>query len=226
MRKILTFEERYEEICEQIEKRRHKWRLSSVSFDDMKQIILLKIFLNYHTYDTERGQFSHWVNRVITNSIKNGFRDNYLVYSRPCITGCVYNTGGDSCSRTTSGIQCKECPIYADWEKRKLNHFNIAQTLPMENHVQEVSSIQSDFMDIDGGVELIHLKMKEKLTKHEFRMYKLLYIQHKSEREVGTLLGYKNKKGGRLYPGYLAILHAKTLFKTKVREIIDENDLG
>ena len=219
------FEPLIPSIETQIEKRRGSWRLASVAWEDVKQLVLTRVFFKYDTFIPERGPFSHWLSRVITNSMRNILRDSHTKFSRPCVTGCVFNTGGDSCSRTKSGLQCSECPIYKKWEERKLDHYRVQQTLPLENHTQEVHAIQSDFIDIAASKEIIDEKMKEKLDANDYAIYCMIYIQGKSEKEVGKELGYK-KTGTKTYEGYQTLLKLRKLIVLKAKEIIEENDLA
>jgi hypothetical protein len=219
-----VFETLIPSIESQIEKRRGSWRLTSVAWDDVKQLVLTRVFFKYHTFDPSKGEFSHWLSRLITRAMQNILRDSHTKFSKPCITGCVFNTGGESCSRTPSGNQCSECPIYKKWEEKKLDHFRVQQTLPLENHVQEVNSIQSDFIDIAGSKQIIDEKMKEKLDEYDYKIYKMIYIEGKTEKEVGKLLGYK--KTGKMFSGYQKLLKIRKLIVIKAKEIIDEEDLA
>lgn len=223
--KKATFESLIPVIRAQIEKRRGGWRLASIPWEDAAQLILTHVFLKYHTFDPSKGEFSHWLSRLITRRRINILRDNHLKWSRPCIQGCVHNTGNDTCDKTPSGKQCSECPFYRAWSARKESHYAVEQTLPLENHIQEVNSIQSDFIDIEGSKTVIDAKIEEKLSKHEYMIYRLLYIEGKSEKEVGKAMGYK-KSGARMYNGYQNILKAKKVIVQCAKEIIEEQDLA
>jgi RNA polymerase sigma factor (sigma-70 family) len=223
----LTFDQRYESIVHEIEKRRKKWTLVSTSFDDISQTILSRVYLNFHQFDAERGEFSHWVNVLISNTIKNCLRDLHYAHSRPCIQGkggCVFNTGNDTCSQTPSGKQCGQCLAYKLWEMRKKNHNAIEQTLPLENHIREVDSRPSDNVNIEGAKTVIDQKIQAKLNKHEWKLYKLLFIQNKEEREVGKIMKYKPSK--RMYPGYLTILKFRKKVVCLAKEIIEDENLA
>lgn len=228
----LTFEERYAGIVDQIDKRRAKWKLASMPFDDVRQEVLTKIHLNYHRFDPTKGRvgvseeekFARWANRVITNELKNILRDNHLIYSRPCITGCAFNSGGDTCSKTPSGLQCDQCPIYKEWRERKEAHFNVKQTLPLDNHMREADSSPGDFVDVDHAKDVIDSEMKKRLTKHEYQVYRMLYLQHKTPAEVGKALKYK--KVGKCHHGYQVILQLRKKFVDVAREIIGDEGLA
>lgn len=221
-----TFEQRYTEICVWVDKRRRKWDLNVVDWDDARQMILIHISEQYDSYDPTLGPFGNWVNRLITNKIKNIWRDHYTNYSRPCILGCPYNSGGQTCSKTRSGTQGAECPAYRDWQKRKGDQFNVRQTLSLDNHAQEVSNVSSDFMDIAAKKRVIDARIREKLTKQEWRIYKTLIIQGKSEEETAKALGFKNKRGQKMFGGYLVILAARHRFVEMAKAIIEDEDLA
>lgn len=221
----IKFEERYGLIVNEINKRKNKWTLASLDFEDVTQIILIRIFQKYDTYDENLGPFVKWVNRVISNAIKNILRDNYTKFSRPCILGCPFNLGDDACSYTASKKQCSECPIFARWKIRKEDHFNVAQSLPLENHVQEISSIQSDTLNIADAKKIIDRRMKEQLKPYEYKVYDMLYIQNKSPEEVGIVLNYKKSKNSDI-AGYQVLRKLKKKFTDLAKQIIDEEDLA
>lgn len=199
----------------EINKRRKKWTLSSLSFDDVSQIVLVRIVDKYHTFDSSKGEFTHWVNRVITHTIYNVLRDNYLKYSRPCILGCIHNTGDDNCSLTKNGKQCAQCPLFRDWERLKKPQFNINQPLSLDNHIQELNE---EFYDIGHAVPALNIAMKKRLKPLEWKIYKEMYIDRKSEdiRE-DTIKSY-----GISYPAFTKL---KELFIKTAREIIEEESL-
>ena len=222
------FESLIPSIEAQIEKRKSSWRLASVAWEDVKQIILTKVFFKYDSptagYIPEKGPFPNWLSRVITNAKHNILRDSHTKFSRPCVTGCPHNAGGDTCLMTPSKIQCAECPLYRKWERSKLDHYRVQQTLPLENHTQEVNSIQSDFIDIEGSKHIIDVKMKVKLDEHEYAIYRMIYIEGMTEKEVGKLLGYK-KTGAKTYEGYQMLLKLRKHIVEMAKEIIEEENL-
>lgn len=223
----LTFEDRLPEIEKIVDSRRNKWQLSTLDWEDVRQILLIRIFNKYHTFDINRGNFTHWTNRLISNEIKNLLRNNLYKYSRPCIQngGCVYKTGEETCSYTKSGKQCAECPLYARWRAKKGNQYDIKQSLPLENHIQEVNNIQHDFIEIEGAKKIIDEKMKENLNEHDYRVYHLIYIEHKTDKEAGVILGYKPCSNSEI-PGYQIIRKIKKRIIQRAKEIIDEEGLA
>ena len=79
------FEESIDFINQEIKKRRNKWCLTSlnwIDFDDVSQIIRIHIYEKWHLYDKDKP-LGPWLNRIISNQIKNLIRNNYGNYSRP-----------------------------------------------------------------------------------------------------------------------------------------------
>lgn len=230
MSKALSFEDRYDEIVREINKRESKYDLHSVPFEDARQIILLRIWLKYHLYDESKGPFPNWVQRLITNAILTIWRDNLTVHSRPCVMGCVWNAGGDQCEKTKSGLQCAECPAYKSWENSyKKDRFSIKQPVALDHHSQEVNNQQSDFIDIDAKKQIIDREMKRRLTKEEWRVYKLLIIDDGTEIAAAKLLGFKQEKDADKKPmfnGYWKVLELRHKFVAVAKKIILEEDLA
>ena len=93
MEKKATYEEKYELIDSLIAKRRSRWNLGSLSwfdFDDVEQIIRAHIYRKWDQWDQSRP-LEPWVNRIVTNQIKNILRNNYSNFLKPC-HGCPFNT--------------------------------------------------------------------------------------------------------------------------------------
>lgn len=220
---VLSFEDRYEETLHWVEKRRRTIDLAHLGWDDIRQRLLIRVSQQYSKYEPDKGLYSHWVNTVISNELRNIWRDEYASSARPCVSGgggCIHNVGADQCSKTPSGLQCAECPIYRDWERRKGSHYAIRMPLPLENHAQEVHSGQSDFVDYDGMAAELHRRMKARLTRSEWKAWRLLYILHKEPEDVAKALGFKGrrKKGQRMYPGYAQVLALRHELEKTARE--------
>lgn len=220
----LTFEERLPEIQEEIRRRRSSWILTTMDWEDASQIILIRVWNKYHLYDEQKAPFQHWINTLITSAIKNIWRDKLTKFSRPCILGCRFNLGNEECGFTQNGKQCSQCPLFASWKRRKESHFNVAQTLPIENHIDEVNNRSTDFFDIDGAKSVIDIKMRDKLKPYEHRIYVLLYVEHRSMEEVGKLMKYKKAKNSKI-PGYQTLAKLRQKYIQLTKEIIAEEGL-
>lgn len=241
----LTFEQRYDVICHEIEKRRAKWDVGLMPFDDAKQIILTRVWTKYSKFNEKKivngkpVEFTHWVQRVITRAIYNIWRKQIGNFARPCVGNsenghirCAFNAGDDFCTKTPSGKQCSECPLYRNWERRKKNQHAIHHTLSLEHHGNEANSIQSDFIDIDAKRAVIDQRMKEKLSEVEWKVYQHLIINNGDGKGAAKILGFKQvakTKGGKkpkTYAGYSAILKIKKKFVKMARKIIEEEGLA
>jgi DNA-directed RNA polymerase specialized sigma subunit len=208
----------------EINKWRNGWTLSSLAFEDVSQILLLHAFNKYYQFEPSKGEFTHWVNRMISNRMKNILRDNLQKFSRPCVQGCQFNLGDNSCGYTESKTQCSECPLYAKWKKKKEAEYNIKQGLSLDSHVQEINNIQSDFTDIDQYKRMLGEKLPNYLTVQEFRIYRLLFEEHKTEREVGEILKFAKAKNDGV-PGYQTIHKAKIKIIKMAKKVIFEEGI-
>ena len=225
---VLTFEERYDETVHWVDKRRHKWDLWMLEWADARQRLIIRVWKQYPLYDPAKGPYSHWVNKVISNEWKNILRDHYTSFSRPCILGCPFNAGGEQCTKTLSGLQCVECPLFRDWQKRKGDHFAVKQTLPLENHSNEAQNRPSDFIDIAGKKRVIDARMKERLTASEWKIYRLLIIKGLPEEEVARQMGFKKKRGKKtkMFAGYSVLLQSRHKFVAVAKSIIEDENLA
>jgi hypothetical protein len=206
-------------IQNEINKRRNKWTLSSLSFEDVSQIVLIRVVKKYHKFTPGKSEFTHWVNKVITNTIRNVLRDNYLKYSRPCILGCIHNTGNEMCSLTKSGKQCAECPLYRDWARLKREQFNINQPVSLDNHIAEIENEKCGFFDLIGATNKLNVEMQKRLRPADFQVYKSIYIDktHDDIRQ-DTIKSYGIS--------YQAFAKLRKLFLETARRIIEEESIA
>ena len=188
-----TFEESYAEIANIVASRRKDWTyLSIMPWEDVSQILLVRIFNKGELYEPSKApKLEHWVNRVITHALLNLRRDCLLRYSRPCIGGgkangqmCSYNQGGESCGYTKSGTQCDECPVYAEWAKKRQHLLHLKSNVALENHAQEVSNMQGDFCDAGRIKEQLDAAILKELTRWEGRIYRAPFQRHMTPSEV------------------------------------------
>lgn len=222
-----SFEEQIPVIQEQIARRRPKWKIASMDFEDVSQTLFIRIWQKYHLFNPEVAPFEHWLNRVITNTLSNLYRDNLYKHARPCIQppGCAFNDGDNRCTWTKSGLQCGECKLYRSWEERKKDKFFLGKPSDIEEHHYEISSRQSDFVDIEAKKKIVDEIMLTRLANsHEVMLYKMLYIEHLDPAVVGATLKYKSQSNSAI-PGYQVILKFQKKVKKIAREIIEEEDL-
>ena len=215
------FEECIDVIDQEIKKRRSKWNLTALAwmdFDDVSQILRFHIYKKWEMYDPSQP-LSPWVNRIISNQIKNLIRNNYGNFTRPCLK-CAAAEGFGGCSIYVD--QDSRCPLFAKWEKTKKRAHDAKLPLALENHTKEVSSMGGDFFDVEMAAKKLHEKMRTILKANELQVYELLYIHNLEEEEVAIRMGYKTTEKNR-QPGYKQIKNIKKSIITKVKKEINKN---
>ena len=232
-KKIVTYREKSEVIDQELAKRRHKWFLYSVAwmdFDDVCQIIRSHIHKKWDQWDQSRP-LEPWLNRIISNQLKNILRNNYGNYVRPCLN-CPFNQSGPPegeavglCGFTSSGLQCSECPLYAKWESTKKDAYNTKMALTLENHSREAALLQEPaFHGLDDAIDRLHAYMQEALSEKKYKIYQMLFIENKTDEEVAKVMGYRTSEKGRT-AGYKQIRNLKKLFKETAQNLIKKHDI-
>ena len=228
--KQLSYSECSKQIDEELVKRRGNWFLHSIAwmdYDDVCQIIRAHIHKKWHLWDQKRA-LAPWINKIITNQIKNILRNNYSNFVKPC-GKCPFNQNGGTdevglCGFTKTGVQDNTCPLYAKWEKTKKSAYDIKMALTIEHHAQEVYSQPADDISIDTAEAKLHVEMKEVLSERQYKIYKLLFMEHQEEEDVAKEMGYKTTEKGRK-AGYKQIKNLKKLFRQKAEKILSTKDI-
>lgn len=220
-----SFEDSFELIRTLVEKRRSKWTLSSINwidFDDISQIIYAHINRKWHLWDHTRP-LGPWVSTIAANQISNLIKTHYGNFSRPCLQCPAAVDGDDSCS--IYGIQCVKCPLYDYWVKNRKAAYDIKITLPIDTHANEVENhVSEENIDIEKAAECLHQEIRKHLKNVEWNIYKLIYMEHKSDKETAALLGYKTSGKSR-DAGYRTIALAKKKIIQVARQIAYSGDI-
>ena len=222
-KKKLSFEDCIVKINTEIAKRRGKWNLTALAwmdFEDVSQILRIHIYRKWHLYDPIKP-LSPWINRIISNQIKNLIRNNYGSFTRPCLK-CAAAEGLEFCSIYSK--QCNACPLYAHWEKTKKKAYDTKLPVALENHSQEVFSLAADSPDIEGAIIRFHKKMNEILKPNEWKVYKASYMENMEESEVAKLMGYRTSEANRA-PGYKQIKNIKKAIIIKAKKLMDKGEI-
>tara|TARA_Y100001973_G_scaffold105479_2_gene178826 strand:+ start:238 stop:924 length:687 start_codon:yes stop_codon:yes gene_type:complete len=217
------FDDFINEINIEIAKRKAKWNLTAINwmdFDDVSQILRIHIYKKWHLYDVKKP-LAPWLNRIISNQIKNLIRNNYGNYSRPCLK-CDAAEGEDLCKIYEK--QCNSCPLYANWEKTKKTAYDVKIPLPLENHEQEVFNQHIESIDLQKNIRKIHKKMQEVLKPLEWKVYTFLYIENLTEEQAAKKMGYKTSEKNRS-PGYKQIKNIQKNIIDKVKKHINKGDI-
>ena len=219
----LKFEDYIEQIDAEIKKRKSKWNLTALSwmdFDDVSQILRIHIFKKWHLYDPQKP-LNPWINRIISNQIKNLIRNNYGNYCRPCLK-CAAAESGDLCY--IYGKQSEACPLFANWMKTRKQAYDAKLPVSINDHEIEINAAEYSDIDIFALMEKLNKKMKEILKSSEWKIYKALYIDNMSEEDAATLMGYKTNEKNRV-PGYKQIKKVKKSIIVKVKKIIASGEI-
>jgi hypothetical protein len=227
------YEDKAEEIDLEIKKRRGKWFLDSLAwfdFEDVEQIIKAHIHKKWHQWD-QRRSLKPWINKIITNQMKNILRNNYSNFVRPCLNcpfnqNCASKDGGEAslCGFTKSGLQDSSCPLYAKWERTKKPAYGIKMALALENHTHEVGAMRDHNFDIIEAQKKLNVHMQKELSEKQYQVYELLFVHHMDEEDVARKMGYKTSEKGRK-AGYKQIKNLKKMFKQKAQEILEREDV-
>ena len=191
-----------------------------MDFDDVSQILRIHIFKKWHLYDTKKP-LNPWINRIISNQIKNLIRNNYGNYCRPCLK-CAAAEAGDLCY--IYGKQSEACPLFANWSRTKKQAYNAKLPVSINDHTYEINSTEYSDIDILGVMNKISIKMKEVLKPAEWKIYQALYIEHMSEEDAATLMGYKTNEKNRV-PGYKQIKNVKKAIIKKVKRMLEDGEI-
>jgi|TARA_R100000152_G_C6769475_1_gene195318 RNA polymerase sigma factor (sigma-70 family) len=219
----LKFEDHIEQIDAEIKKRKSKWNLTALSwmdFDDVSQILRIHIFKKWHLYDPQKP-LNPWINRIISNQIKNLIRNNYGNYCRPCLK-CAAAESGDLCY--IYGKQSEACPLFANWTRTRKQAYDAKLPVSINDHEIEINAAEYSDIDIFALMEKLNEKMKEILKSSEWKIYKALYIDNMSEEDAATLMGYKTNEKNRV-PGYKQIKNVKKSIIVKVKKIIASGEI-
>ena len=228
----IIYEDRFEIIDEELNKRKGKWFLNSlawIDFDDVKQIIRTHLHKKWEQWDQERP-LRPWLNRIISNQFKNILRNHYSNFAKPCLT-CPFNQSGITeegefglCGFTKSKTQCSECPLYSKWEKTKKAAYDIKMAVTIENHSHEIKYKDANPFEIEGAEKKLHLEMKAALSEKNYNIYIMLFVENLTDEEVASRLGYKTTEKGRK-AGYKQIKNLKKQFKLKAEKILKTKDI-
>ncbi len=215
------FEDCIEEINEEIKKRKSKWKLTSIAwmdFDDISQILRLHIYKKWDMYDPNKP-LAPWLNRIITNQIKNLVRNNYGNYAKPCLK-CAASEGHDLC--VIYDKQDSTCPLYSNWERNKKSAHDIKIPVALDDHEHLRSNVAKEDFDFEKSVQRLNNILPKFLKPIEMKVYNLLFVEDLTEEQVAKKMGYKTSEKNRA-PGYKQIKNIKKSIILKVKKIIEED---
>ena len=215
-----TLYEKYSDtIDHELKKRAISWTLTAVpsmSWNDCEQIIRFHLFKKIHLYNSSKSSFNIWCSIVIMNQLKNILRNNFNNFVRPC-SKC--NASFEECGCDIYNIQNVNCPLYEKWIKSKQGAYFTKLPLPLPNHEQEVKNLPNESFNLEKTAKNLHARMKEILKPNEWKIYSLLYIEHKNESFVAKIMGFKTNEVG-MKAGYGRLHQIKKSLIEKAKKLI------
>ena len=222
-KKKIKFEDCIDVIEIEIQKRKAKWNLNSlawIDFEDISQIIKIHIFKKWHLYDASQP-LGPWLNRIISNQLKNLIRNNYGNFTRPCLR-CAAAEEAEGC--VLFGKQCNDCPLFQYWSKNKKDAHNLKVPVSIDCHSLDVKNLSYNNYNFERNTDKLHQVMLNKLKPLERRVYELLYIENKSEEEVAEIMNYTTSEKG--HPkGYKHIKNIKKAIVEKVKKTLKNGEV-
>ena len=218
-----------ETIAREVSKRQTRWRLDAVNYivwEDIEQQLTVHVIKKIHLWDKDRSPIQHWLNRLISNQIKNLLRNLYGAFQSPCCR-CIHNLGGDKCAvfKTQSNPSCS---LFLKWYggKRFKQEIQFAQSQDAEipgegNHnlKRELISRECNFLNFDKKIPEFQTLLKSKLRPLEWRAYTYLFIDYLSDIQTAKNLGY-DTSGNKNSTGYKTVLKIKTKIYKIAREVV------
>lgn len=225
-----SYEECLPIIDNEIYKRKNQVHLylNDSDFDDIAQIIRIHIFNKWHLID-ETKPFEHWVNKIITNQVRNFVRNNYTSVAPPCYK-CPMNQGGSLCSFTSSGEQCAECPLFKKWTKAKKDGYNIKFATSLQSEDGENQTVEDKIAQDNSNINWpdairkISEQLKIRLPKELYLVYKFIYVDGKSDLALAKKLKFTTTEKNRV-PGYKQIYNFKQKIIEEAKKVILEEDI-
>lgn len=222
-KKKVQLEDCLDLIDKEVKKRRSRWNLTALAwmdFDDVSQIIKIHICKKWDLYDPSKP-LAPWINRIISNQIKNLIRNNYGNFCRPCLK-CAAAEPNNLCY--IYGSQCSKCPLYANWEKNKKIAYETKLPSSIESIKVGISEREDKNVDFQKAIETLNSCLKKTLKENEWIIYENIFLLGKSEKYVADLLGYKTNEANR-NPGYKQIKNIKKKIVEKAKYLIESGEV-
>ena len=75
-----------------------------MDFEDVSQIIKIHIYKKWHLYNHSKP-LRPWLNRIISNQLKNLIRNNYGNFAKPCVK-CAASNQDEGCLLFKNSVIC------------------------------------------------------------------------------------------------------------------------
>lgn len=217
------FEDYIDIIEEEILKRKSKWSLNSIAwmdFEDVSQVIKIHIYKKWSLYNPSKP-LRPWLNRIISNQLKNLIRNNYGNFAKPCVK-CAASNQDEGCSLFVK--QCNLCPLYEYWSKNKKDAHGLKSSGGVNIDIDNSLNVSHGFDHFESNSKKLHEAMLSRLKPLERIVYTLVYIENRSDKEVAKIMNYKTTEKGR-QPGYKHIKNLKKSIIEKVKKALEKGEI-
>lgn len=228
----LKFEDISAELDSILKSKRSFWSLGAIchmDYDDVCQIIRIHIYKQFAKWDQNRS-FSKWAKEVVNNQISNLKEKHYGKFAPPCRT-CEFDLGGDRCEFTTCGMKTSECSKFAEWQQKKEEAYRLVLATSADESYSEdpggegrIKIESNESPDYVSASARLHYLMQVDMTDKEKKIYRLLFIENRTDEFVARELGWKTTEKGKP-PGYRRISGFKKTFKDKAKKILKDLDI-
>ena len=232
MIKVKTYEDCQEEIDSILSSKRSFWTLDSISqvgYDDVSQIIRIHIFTKFDQWN-QTLPFSPWAASLINRQIINLKKKFYGRLAPPCQT-CEFNIGGGQCSFTKSGGKTSECSKFAKWEVSKGVGYNMLLAESTDKAYDSdpegesrITLESKESPDYAAASDRLHQLVMTGLTPKMQKLYRWLYIEHRSDEFISEAMKFKTSEEGKL-PGYRQITNIKKVLINRAKTIMKDIDI-
>jgi hypothetical protein len=137
------------------------------------------------------------------------------------------NQGAGLCSWTPSGEKSSECPTYAAWEKSKKSGYELRLPSSIDNPDEASSFSLSSFAEnynFEESIVRFDVELKKLLSKSNYLVFTLLFVEGASEEEVADALGFTTSESGRK-AGYKQIYNIKKKILETAKKILAEKEI-
>lgn len=229
---LKTYEDCSLEIDSILASKRSFWTLDSISnvdYDDISQIIRIHIHNKFDQWNQD-FPFAPWAAKLINRQIINLKKKFYGRLAPPCQT-CEFNIGGGQCSFTPSGGKTSECPKFAKWEVTKGVGYKMLlaestdKAYDSDPEGESQITLESSYSpDYAAASDRLHQLVMAGLPAKMQKLYRWLYIEHRSDEFISKAMNFKTTEEGKL-PGYRQITNIKKVLVGRAKEIMKDIDI-
>jgi DNA-directed RNA polymerase specialized sigma24 family protein len=227
-----TFSDISAELDLILSSKRSFWNLSALShidYDDISQEIRLHIHSQFGMWD-QSLPFGPWAAAVVNNQISNLKEKYYGRFAPPC-RKCKYDLGENRCEFTSCGQKTDECQKLRDWRAGKEASYRLilaesTDTCVKNDHhyEQKVKIAAESNPDYEKAGDRLHELVMKGLNPISQKIYRLLFIEGKTDKEVSDEMGYRTSENGKK-PGYRRISGMKKILIKRAKKIMRDHDV-